>query len=116
MCDISLFKWTVLNELDKRVAGLRKFLEDRHSPRFYQHVFTQMVYGLDAIHSISWVDRDVHPGNISILPLEAQIRNICIKIADFENAEEIRCYYRHIKSAVMTGEKSLRHFDLYPSK
>ena len=84
----------------------RKILEDRYSPRFYQHVFSQIPKGLDAIHLIRWVHRDIHPGNILILPPAAQIRHICIKIADFGSAREIRSIMEAYGSQTVPSELS----------
>ena len=68
----------------------RDVLTARHPPRFYQHVFPQILQGLRTIHSLGWVHRDIHLGNILILRREAEMRDIRIKIADFGNAREIR--------------------------
>ena len=45
------------------------------SLRFYQHIFKQVLTGLDVIHSIGWVHRDIHPGNILIVNSNPQ--HIC---------------------------------------
>ena len=58
--------------------------------RFYKHIFPQILNGLDAIHSVGWVHRDIHPGNILIAnPKPSRIQDIVIKIADFGLARQI---------------------------
>ena len=53
-------------------------------PRFYQQVFEQILNGLVFIHSIDWVHRDIHPGNILIANANPKhISDIRVKIADF---------------------------------
>ena len=84
----------------------RKVLKGRHPPRFYQHVFPQILQGLDAIHSIGWVHRDIHLGNILILRQEAEIRDIRIKIADFGNAREIKSIMETHGSQTVSSEPS----------
>ena len=60
------------------------------SPRFYQHILKQILNGLDVIHSIGWVHRDIHPGNILIVnPNPQHISDIHVKIADFGLARHI---------------------------
>ena len=87
-------------------SDYREVLKGRHPPRFYQHVFPQILQGLDAIHSIGWVHRDIHLGNILILRQEAEIRDICIKIADFGNAREIRSIMEAHGSQTVPSEPS----------
>ncbi len=80
--------WTSLTTV---YTDHREVLTARHPTRFYQHVFPQILQGLRAIHSLGWVHRDIHLGNILILrPGLAKTRDIRIKIADFGNAREIR--------------------------
>ena len=60
------------------------------SLRFYQHIFKQVLNGLIVIHSIGWVHRDIHPGNILIVDSNPQhICDIHVKIADFGLARHI---------------------------
>ena len=60
------------------------------SLRFYQHILKQVLNGLDVIHSIGWVHRDIHPGNILIVNSNPQrICDIHVKIADFGLARHI---------------------------
>ena len=59
-------------------------------PRFYQQVFEQILNGLVFIHSIDWVHRDIHPGNILIAnPNPKHISDIHVKIADFGLARHV---------------------------
>ena len=58
--------------------------------RFYKHIFPQILSGLDAIHSVGWVHRDINPCNILIAnPKPSEIQDIVIKIADFGLARRI---------------------------
>ncbi|XP_028398351.1 interferon-induced, double-stranded RNA-activated protein kinase-like [Dendronephthya gigantea] len=58
-----------------------KFIQDS---LFHRHVFHQILNGLVFIHSMYWVHRDIHPGNILIVnPNPQQITDIHVKIADF---------------------------------
>ena len=60
------------------------------SPRFYQRVFEQILNGLVFIHSIGWVHRDIHPGNILVVNQNPQrMDDIHIKIGDFGYARYI---------------------------
>lgn len=60
-------------------------------PRFYQQVFRQILNGLDAIHSIGWVHRDIHVSNILVAnPKPRKISEIIVKIADFGLARKIK--------------------------
>ena len=77
--------------LDTIITDHRKVIKTRNPPpRFYQVVFPQILKGLSAIHSIGWVHRDVHPGNILIVRPFKEIRDVHVKIADFGNAKEIK--------------------------
>ena len=68
-----------------------QIIKARGPPRFYQHVFPQILEGLGFIHDSGWVHRDIHPGNILIAnPNPEQITDITVKIADFGLAREIR--------------------------
>ena len=59
-------------------------------PRFYHQVFEQILNGLVFIHSIDWVHRDIHPGNILIAnPNPKHISDIHVKIADFGLARHV---------------------------
>ena len=56
----------------------------------WKHVFLQILNGLSVIHRIGWVHRNIHPGNILIAyPEPKQIKDIVVKIADFDLAREI---------------------------
>ena len=59
-------------------------------PKFYEQVFEQILNGLVFIHSIDWVHRDIHPGNILIAnPNPQRISDIHVKIADFGLARHV---------------------------
>ena len=65
--------------------------QGQSSPQIYQHVFQQILNGLIFIHSIGWVHRDIHPGNILVVkPNPRQISDIHVKIADFGLGRNIR--------------------------
>ena len=86
LCSVTLEKFIYDNQM-----GGPKIIEAQGSPRFYQQVFEQILNGLVTIHSIRWVHRDIHPGNILVVnPNPKQISDIHIKIADFGLARHIR--------------------------
>ncbi len=87
LCHINLWAFVYSNQM-----GNAEIIKARGSPRFYQHVFPQILKGLVAIHDdMGWVHRDIHPGNILIAnPNPEEIRDITVKIADFGLAREIR--------------------------
>ena len=72
--------------------GGPKIIKVNGPPRFYQHVFPQILNGLIFIHDkIGWVHRGIHPGNILIAnPNPEQIKDITVKIAGFGSARDIR--------------------------
>ena len=79
-------------------------------PQFYQHVFQQILNGLVVIHSIGWVHRDIHPGNILIVNSNPQrISDIRVKIGDFGLAKCIG--YTGIEFEVSTGKTLHPQFD-----
>ena len=70
--------------VSKNKMGGTKIIKAQGPPRFYQQVFRQVLNGLVFIHSICWVHRDIHPGNILIVNQNPQrINDIHVKIADF---------------------------------
>jgi serine/threonine protein kinase len=70
--------------------GGAEIIKARDQPRLYQQVFPQILKGLQAIHSIGWVHRDIHYQNILVaMPEPTKISEIKIKIADFGLAREI---------------------------
>ena len=71
--------------------GDAEIIKTQGPPRFYQHVFPQILRGLKAIHDAHWVHRDIHLSNILIAnPNPEEIGDITIKIADFGLARHIR--------------------------
>ena len=73
-------------------------------PRIYEHVFEQILNGLVFIHSINWVHRDIHPGNILVANTNPQqivtnisdirdMSDVHIKIGDFGLAKNIGIEY-----------------------
>ena len=60
-----------------------------HNPRLYKQVFPQILNGLDAIHEIGWIHRDIHLGNILVKKYPQRINDIHIKIADFGLARHV---------------------------
>ncbi|CAB4038859.1 interferon-induced, double-stranded RNA-activated kinase [Paramuricea clavata] len=70
--------------------GGAEIIKTQGPQRLYKQIFTQILNGLVAIHSIGWVHRDIHLGNILIVnPNPQQIRHIHVKIADFGLARYI---------------------------
>ena len=78
--------WRSLNTI---ILTRRDLIKNPDPPRFYQIVFPQVLKGLSEIHSIGWVHRDIHPGNILIVRPFKRIHDVHVKIADFGNAKEI---------------------------
>ena len=89
LCRVNLYVFVYNNTI--KDLGNAEIIKARGPPRFYQHVFPQILKGLDFIHDSGWVHRDIHPGNILIAnPNPEQITDITVKIADFGLAREIR--------------------------
>ena len=90
LCRVNLWVFVYKNTIN----GLEnaEIIKAQGSPRFYQHVFPQILKGLIFIHDENgWVHRDIHPGNILVAnPNPEQIADITVKIADFGLAREIR--------------------------
>ena len=85
LCSVDLGEFVSKN----KIAG-SEIIKAHGPPRFYQHVFQQILNGLAFIHSIGWVHRDIHPGNILVVkPNPKQINDIHIKISDFGLARYI---------------------------
>ena len=85
LCSLNLEVFIKCNEI-----GGPEIIQAEGSPRFYQQVFEQIINGLVFIHSIDWVHRDIHPGNILIAnPTPRRISDINVKIADFGLARHI---------------------------
>ncbi len=90
LCSVNLLTFIYENEM-----GGVEIIKARGSPRFYQQIFVQILNGLVAIHSIGWVHRDIHPGNILIAnPNPQRIRDIRVKIADFGLARYIQMGFK----------------------
>ena len=84
LCWLSLLDYVLKNGVYNPSIAIVKDEE------FYKHIFPQILNGLDAIHSVGWVHRDIHPGNILIAnPKPSGIQDIVIKIADFGLARRI---------------------------
>ena len=85
LCSLNLEKFVCNNKI-----GGPAIIQAEGPPRFYQQVFEQILNGLVFIHSIGWVHRDIHPGNILIMsPNPRSISDIHVKIADFGLARHI---------------------------
>ncbi|CAB4045125.1 interferon-induced, double-stranded RNA-activated kinase [Paramuricea clavata] len=79
LCWVNLHTFVIKNKIDGP-----KIIQAEGPPRFYQQVFRQILDGLVFIHSMYWVHRDIHPGNILIVnPNPQRINDIHVKIADF---------------------------------
>ena len=86
LCRVSLEMFVYNNEM-----GGVEIIKTQGPPRFYQHVFPQILKGLDAIHSLGWIHRDINLSNILIAnPKPSEIREIIVKIADFGLARKIK--------------------------
>ena len=102
-CSVSLGAFIYENDM-----GGPEIIKANGPPRFYQKVFPQILNGLDAIHSIGWVHRDLHLGNILIAnPNPQHINDILVKIADFGLARYIQTEFEMSPqlSVVSTLEK-----------
>ena len=89
LCRVNLSVFVYNNTI--KDLGKAEIIKARGPPRFYQHVFPQILKGLGFIHDSGWVHRDIHPGNILIAnPNPGQITDITVKIADFGLVREIR--------------------------
>jgi serine/threonine protein kinase len=85
LCRVNLEAFVYRNEM-----GNAKIILAQGPPRFYRQVFPQILNGLDAMHSLGLVHRDIHISNILIAnPKPTEIRQVNIKIADFGLAREI---------------------------
>ena len=85
LCRVSLEAFVYKNEM-----GGAKIIQSQGPPRFYRHVFPQILNGLKAMHSLGLVHRDIHMSNILIAnPKPTEISEVNIKIADFGLAREI---------------------------
>ena len=70
--------------------GGAEIIKVQDPQRLYKQVFPQILNGLDAIHSIGWIHRDIHLGNILVKnPSPQSINDIHIKIADFGLARHV---------------------------
>jgi serine/threonine protein kinase len=79
LCSVNLHTFVSKNKIDGP-----KIIQAQGPPRFYRQVFRQILDGLVFIHSMYWVHRDIHPGNILIVNQNPQrINDIHVKIADF---------------------------------
>ena len=77
-------------------SSLETLLQDKpnvvDNPRFYQRIFPQILSGLEYLHKIHWVHRDIYPPNILLafpecnsLPIHSRV----VKIADFGLARKL---------------------------
>ena len=71
---------------------LRKERSLVDDPQFYQMIFPQILSGLEYLHKIHWVHRDIYPPNIllAIAEYDSQpMRSRVVKIADFGLARKL---------------------------
>ena len=65
------------------------------NPQFYQTIFPQILSGLEYLHKIHWVHRDIHPSNILLAIPEYDSQphrstpKVVVKIADFGLARKL---------------------------
>ena len=86
LCLLNLEVFVYNNEM-----GGAEIIQRHEPPRFYQQVFPQILNGLNAMHSLGLVHRDIHISNILIAnPKPTETRQVTIKIADFGLAREIK--------------------------
>ncbi|XP_028405806.1 calcium-dependent protein kinase 4-like [Dendronephthya gigantea] len=85
LCSVNLWDFIYRNKI-----GGPKIIQQNGPPRFYQQVFRQVLSGLSFIHTMRWIHRDIHPGNIlTVNPNPEQINDLQIKIADFGLARHV---------------------------
>ena len=86
LCRDNLEAFVYNNEL-----GGVEIIKAQGPPRFYQQVFPQILNGLDGIHSMGWVHRDINVSNILIGNTKpSEISEIVVKFADFGLARKIK--------------------------
>ena len=103
LCSLNLEKFVCNNKI-----GGPAIIQAEGPPRFYQQVFEQILNGLVYIHSIDWVHRDIHLGNILIVnPHPRSISDIHVKIADFGLARHIGADFHPTESEYLGGYEKL---------
>ena len=77
-------------------TSLETLLQDKSNvvddPQFYQKIFPQILSGLEYLHRIHWVHRDIYPPNILLAFPERNSQRILsgvVKIADFGLARQL---------------------------
>jgi serine/threonine protein kinase len=106
LCSVSLDNFIYENEL-----GGPTIIQAQGPPRFYHQVFQQILSGLCFIHSIRWVHRDIHPGNILVVnPNPQRINDIHVKIADFGLARPIGMEYKIVEFTIVPKLEKVSHF------
>ena len=97
LCSLNLENFVLHNKI-----GGPAIIQAEGPPRFYQQVFEQILNGLVYIHSIDWVHRDIHRGNILIVnPNPRRISDIHVKIADFGCARHVGIDLDRIGNEIM---------------
>ena len=106
LCALSLEKFIYENKI-----GGAQIIKAEGSPRFYEQVFQQILDGILFIHSIRWVHRDIHPGNILVINEHPQqISDIQIKIADFGLARPIGIEFEVVGLTIVPKLEKVSHF------
>ena len=106
LCALSLEKFIYENKI-----GGAQIIKAEGSPRFYEQVFQQILDGLVFLHSIRWVHRDIHPGNILVVNENPQqISDIQIKIADFGLARPIGIQFEVVGLTIVPKLEKVSHF------
>ena len=103
LCRDNLEAFVYNNEL-----GGVEIIKSQGPPRFYQQVFPQVLNGLNAIHSIGWVHRDINVSNILIGNTKPnEISEIVVKIADFGLARKIKREFDNFTSLPVASDSKL---------
>jgi serine/threonine protein kinase len=106
LCGLNLERFIYENNM-----GGPGIIQAQGSPRFYQQVFEQILDGLDFIHSIRWVHRDIHPGNILVVHQHPQqISDIQVKIADFGLARHIGAEFEVVGLTILPKLEKVSQF------